>query len=181
MAMCNADIPHALLVMGVSGSGKSTVGAAVAQRLGWLFQDADSLHPPANVAKMARGEELDDRDRAPWLAAVAQTIQRWHAQQLNGVIACSALKRAYRERLIGTRTDLRLVYLRGDYLLLAQRLRQRAGHFMPLSLLDSQLATLEMPAPDETPIVIDIEHSIDRQVREILLALQTRPNCPAGA
>jgi carbohydrate kinase (thermoresistant glucokinase family) len=178
--MYKADVPSALLIMGVSGSGKSTIGAAVAQRLGWHFQDADSLHPPANVAKMARGEELDDADRAPWLAAVAQMLQRWQAQKLKGVIACSALKHRYRQQLIGARTDLRLVYLHGDRALLAQRLQQRSGHFMPPSLLDSQLATLEAPTPDEAAIVIDIGHSVEQQVRDILLGLRMPSDRPAG-
>jgi carbohydrate kinase (thermoresistant glucokinase family) len=178
--MSKADVPSALLIMGVSGSGKSTVGAAVAQRLGWHFQDADSLHPPANVVKMARGEELDDADRTPWLAAVAQMLQRWQVQKLKGVIACSALKHRYRQQLIGAQNDLRLVYLHGDRALLAQRLQQRSGHFMSPSLLDSQLATLETPTPDEAAIVIDIGHSVEQQVRDILLGLQAQPERPAG-
>jgi len=165
------DPPRALLIMGVSGSGKSTVGAAVAQRLGWMFQDADALHPPANLAKMARGEALDDRDRAPWLAAAARIVDRWHAQAQHGVIACSALKRRYRQQLIGTRKDLHLVYLRGDRTLLSQRLQQRAGHFMPLDLLDSQLATLEAPMPEEAPI-FNGQHCIHHQLRNLVIGDQ---------
>src|SRR5579884_1235439 len=129
-----------VVVMGVSGAGKTTVGRALAAALGWPFVDADDLHPAANVEKMRRGQPLDDADRAPWLAAVASTIRSMR----DGVVACSALKRAYRD-LLRVRDDVRFVYLAVDEKVLAARLAARQGHYMPPSLLPSQLATLEPP------------------------------------
>src|SRR6476646_6878153 len=124
--------------MGVSGSGKTTIGRALAKRLGWLFQEGDALHPPENVGKMKAGHPLDDEDRAPWLAAIAVTIDAWRAQGDARIITCSALKRRYREIVIGDRPDVRLVYLEGSRDLIGERVRARRGHFMPASLLDSQ-------------------------------------------
>jgi len=140
-----------VVVMGVSGSGKTTVGAALADALELPFVDADSLHPPANVAKMAAGIPLDDADRAPWLDAVGAVLARGPV-----VVACSALKRAYRDKLRSAAPDLQLVFLDGSPTLLASRMTARPGHFMPTSLLDSQLATLERPGPDEHPLTADI-------------------------
>ncbi len=136
--------------MGVSGSGKSTIASALAERLGMRFADADALHPAANVAKMAAGIPLTDSDRGPWLDAVGATLAPGDV-----VIACSALTRAYRDRLRAVAPDLALVYLRGSRDLLAERMGHRV-HFMPVSLLDSQLATLEEPAADEHPVTVDI-------------------------
>lgn len=135
---------HPIVVMGVSGSGKTTVGAALAERLGVLFLDGDSLHPPGNVAKMARGEPLTDDDRWPWLAEVGA----WLADS-RGVVACSALRRAYRDVLRSHCPDLVVLHLDGAEELFEQRLVKRSGHFMPVSLLGSQLATLEPLEPDE--------------------------------
>jgi carbohydrate kinase (thermoresistant glucokinase family) len=145
-----------LVVMGVAGCGKTTVGAALAAQRGWRFQEGDALHPPANVAKMAGGTPLTDADRWPWLAAIAAVIDGWRAAGESGVVTCSALKRAYRDVLVGERPDVRLVYLRGDKTLIAGRMAARKGHFMPPALLDSQFATLEEPGADERPIVVDI-------------------------
>ncbi|HEY4225623.1 MAG TPA: gluconokinase [Pseudolysinimonas sp.] len=139
-----------VVVMGVSGSGKSTVGAAVADALGLTFVDGDSLHPASNVAKMAAGIPLDDADRAPWLDAIAARLSSDPV-----VIACSALKRAYRDRLRASAPDLVLVFLEADRATLLTRMTHRPGHFMPASLLDSQLATLEPPAPDEHALTVD--------------------------
>jgi len=153
--------------MGVSGSGKTTIGRALAQRLGWLFQEGDALHPPENVAKMKAGHPLDDEDRAPWLAAIAATIDAWRAQGDAGIITCSALKRRYREIVIGDRPDVRLVYLEGSRDLIGERLATRRGHFMPASLLDSQFAALEAPAADEDPITVSVGAPVAGSVARI--------------
>lgn len=144
-----------LVVMGVSGSGKTTIGSLLAAHLKWRYADGDAFHSPQNIAKMHAGVSLDDEDRAPWLAAVAAQIDRWRSDGASGVIACSALKRRYRAVLIGARPDVRLVYLKVSRELLAQRLAHRQDHFMPASLLDEQLATLEEPGADERPITVD--------------------------
>jgi carbohydrate kinase (thermoresistant glucokinase family) len=149
----------AVVLMGVAGSGKSTVGAVLSELLGWPFRDADSFHPAANIEKMRRGLPLEDDDRWPWLAAIAQWIDERRAQGAPAVVSCSALKRAYRERIIGARPDVRLVYLKGDRALIRRRLEARRNHFMPASLLDSQLAVLEEPGADERPVVVDIARS----------------------
>lgn len=148
--------PLVLVVMGVSGSGKTTVARGLAERLGWRFQEGDALHPSANVAKMSAGTPLSDGDRWPWLAAVAAVIDGWRAEGVSGIVTCSALKRAYRAVLMGGRPDVRLVYLAGDKALIAGRMAARKGHFMPAALLDSQFAALEVPGADERPIVVDI-------------------------
>ena len=140
-----------VVVMGVSGSGKTTVGAALADALGLRFVDGDALHPAANVAKMAAGIPLDDADRAPWLDAVGAVLAAGPV-----VVACSALKRAYRDRLRAAAPDLELVFLDGSRELLASRMASRPGHFMPASLLDSQLATLEPPTVDEHSVTVDV-------------------------
>jgi gluconokinase len=145
-----------VVVMGVSGVGKTTIASQLAERLGWRFQEGDALHPPANVAKMAGGVPLTDADRGPWLRAIAAVIDGWRAQGLSGVVTCSALKRAYRDVVVGQRPDVRLLYLRGSKALIAARLAGRHGHFMPPGLLDSQFATLEEPGADERPITVDV-------------------------
>lgn len=154
--------------MGVSGVGKTTVGERLAERLGWEFTEGDLLHPPENVAKMKSGEPLTDADRAPWLAAVAEAIDGWRRRGENGVITCSALRRSYRRQIIGERSDVRLVYLKGSRDLITERLANRRGHFMPPSLLDSQFATLEPPGPDEKPIIV----GIDLPLAEIIHCIQ---------
>jgi gluconokinase len=143
--------------MGVAGSGKSTVAELTAARLGWEYIDADTYHPPENVAKMRRGEALNDTDRAGWLAALADMLAERAARGVAVVLACSALKQAYRDRLTEG-ASYRLVYLRGTRELLAQRLGARSGHFMNPGLLDSQLATLEEP---RNALVLDISGSPD--------------------
>ena len=145
-----------LIVMGVAGCGKTTIGQMIADRQGWAFQEGDALHPPANVAKMAGGTALTDEDRLPWLRLIAGVIDRWRAAGQSGVVTCSALKQAYRAILVGDRADVRLVYLQGDKALIAARMAGRKGHFMPPALLDSQFATLQVPLADERAIVVDI-------------------------
>jgi carbohydrate kinase (thermoresistant glucokinase family) len=143
--------PRPVVVMGVSGSGKTTVGRAIAERLGREFVEGDRLHPEANVRKMAAGVPLDDADREPWLDAVAAELARGPV-----VVTCSALKRAYRDRLRRVAPDLRIVYLHGSRELLESRVHTRAHEYMPASLLDSQLATLEEPEPDEDALAFDV-------------------------
>lgn len=148
--------PVIVVVMGVSGSGKTTVAALLAARLGWQYQEGDDLHPAANVAKMRGGTPLTDADRLPWLEKIAAEIDRWREQGLSGVVTCSALKRAYRDIIIGSRPQVRLAYLRGSYELIQSRLAARNEHYMPAALLDSQFAALEEPTADEHPIVVDV-------------------------
>ena len=147
--------PIALVVMGVSGSGKSTVGKLLAERLGWTMAEGDSLHPPENVEKMRRGVPLTDADRWPWLDRIGQLLQSWAAEGRSGLVTCSALKLAYRERLLSARPDLRFVYLKGSEALIAARVRERHHEYMPASLLKSQFDTLEEPLPGEPVVVID--------------------------
>lgn len=149
--------PHVAVVMGVSGSGKSTVAALVAERLGWAFADGDAFHPPGSIAKMQAGLPLDDEDRTPWLAALAAWIDDRLRDGECGVLVCSALKRSYRDVLIRGRPAVRIVYLEGSRELIAERLAARHGHFMPSGLLDSQFAILEPPGPDEGVLVVGIE------------------------
>ena len=153
--------------MGVSGSGKTTVGEALAKRLGWRFVEGDDFHPPENVAKMASGHPLNDADRWPWFDRIVAEMRRLTAHGENAVIACSALKAAYRERLAAG-GDMRIVYLKGDESTIAARLARRSGHFMPPSLLPSQFAALEEP---KDAIVVDIRRPVDEQVATIAHAL----------
>ena len=146
----------ALVVMGVSGSGKSTIASMLAQRLHWVYEDADWFHPKSNIEKMHHGEPLNDEDRWPWLRAIAEWIDATRSAGGHGVVACSALKRAYRDILIGDRRDVRLVFLKGDRDLIARRIAARADHFMPSTLLESQFAALQEPQADERPIVVTI-------------------------
>jgi len=162
-----------LVLMGVSGCGKSTVGALLAERLEWPFKDGDALHPPHNLAKMARAVPLDDADRAPWLSAVAACIDAWRSSRTCGVITCSALKRRYRDIIIGGRDNVRLIYLHAEPALLQQRLAARSDHFMGASMLDSQLAALEAPTVDEHAIVLDVRASPSALVSELIDRLQT--------
>ena len=170
--------PTVLVIMGVSGSGKTTVGKALAKRLGWTFQEGDDFHPPANIAKMKAGIPLDDADRAPWLAKVQAWISDQLAKGESGVIACSALKRTYRDVLVDGRDNVILVYLSGSKALIASRLKARRGHFMPPALLASQLAALEAPDPLEKPIVDAIDQPIPAQIEAILHALAERLRAP---
>jgi len=163
--------PPILVVMGVSGAGKTSVAQELAARLGWAFEEGDSLHPAANVAKMHAGIELTDADREPWLARVDAWIDRQLAAGQPGIITCSALKRAYRNIVIGDRPLVRLVYLRGSPALISNRLAQRHGHFMPPSLLQSQFDSLEEPGPDEDPLTVDIGPSLGEIVETIIRML----------
>jgi len=157
--------------MGVSGSGKSTVGAALAGRCRVPFEDADDLHPSANIAKMARGEALDDGDRYPWLELIGMWLVN-HAD--GGVIACSALKRKYRDQLRGHSDNVEFLLLEGSREVIERRQAARPGHFMPASLMSSQFATLEPLAPDEDGVVIDVDQSVD-QIVEGYLSLKGNP------
>jgi gluconokinase len=145
-----------LVVMGVSGSGKSTVGTLLASRIEAEFADADWFHPPANIDKMHRGIPLTDDDRLPWLTAIAEWIDAKRRAGHRAVVACSALKRRYRDILIDGRTDVRLIYLEGEMDLISRRIATRHEHFMPASLLQSQFDALEPPGPEEYPIVAPI-------------------------
>lgn len=166
-----------VLIMGVSGSGKTTIGAMLAGRLGWKYAEADDFHPPANVEKMAEGVPLTDEDRRPWLRAIAT----WMREQTDpAVVTCSALKRKYRDILHESRPDLRLVYLDGSKELIAARLAARHGHFFPRQLLDSQFADLEPPAPDEDALVVSIDQSIEKIVEEIHQRLDLPPGPVCG-
>jgi gluconokinase len=165
-------LPYALIVMGVSGSGKSTIAASLAERLSWVYEDGDRFHPASNVAKMSAGQPLTDEDRWPWLQAIADEIDRVCESGGHVVIACSALKRAYRDVLVHGRDDVRIVYLKGTQLLIADRLARRKGHFMPPGLLASQFRTLEPPAPDENPITVSIDAPVETIVEDIVRQLK---------
>jgi len=171
MTPTDRPAPSVLIVMGVSASGKSTIGERLAQRLQWPFEDGDNFHSASNIDKMHRGIPLTDEDRWPWLQAIAAWIDKTRSAGQHGVVACSTLKRRYRDVLIGDRADVRLVYLKGDETLIAQRIAHRHGHFMPGSLLHSQFETLEEPGPDENPITVSIDADPDRIVSDIISAL----------
>jgi carbohydrate kinase (thermoresistant glucokinase family) len=145
-----------LVVMGVSGCGKSTIASMLAHRLHWIYEDGDWFHPQSNIEKMHHGEPLDDADRWPWLYAIADWIDATRHAGNHGIVACSVLKLAYRKILVGDRRDVRLVFLKGDRDLIARRIAARADHFMPPELLDSQFKALEEPTADERPIVVSI-------------------------
>jgi gluconokinase len=163
--------PTVVVVMGVSGSGKTTVAAMLAGRLHWRFEEGDNLHSAANIAKMSRGIPLTDEDRWPWLQAIAAVITSWIADGQSGVIACSTLKQAYRRIIIDGKPAVRLVYLQGSRELIQRRMAARHGHFMPLTLLDSQFDILEEPTPEEHALVISIDHRPDEIVTEIAAAV----------
>jgi gluconokinase len=168
-------IPCALVVMGVSGSGKSTIADRLAERLGWTFEDGDRFHPASNVAKMSAGHPLTDEDRWPWLRAIADEIDRVCGAGEHAVIACSALKRAYRNILVHGRDDVRMIYLKGTQQLIADRLALRKGHFMPPGLLASQFKTLEPPETDENPVTVSIDASVDSIVVDIIHQARLTP------
>ncbi len=166
------NTPHAIVVMGVSGSGKSTIADKLAERLHWTCEDGDRFHPKSNVEKMSAGHPLTDEDRWPWLQAIADEIDRVRKTGGHAVFACSALKRSYRDILVHGRDDVRIVYLNGTQELIASRLAARKGHFMPPGLLASQFRTLEPPGPDENPVTVSIDASVDAIVDDIVDQLQ---------
>lgn len=161
--------PRVLVVMGVSGSGKTTFAELIAARLGWEFQEGDALHPAANVAKMANGTPLTDDDRWPWLARIADWIDEHVADGRPAVITCSALRRAYRDRL--ARPNVVFVHLAGAREVIAGRLEHRTGHYMPASLLGSQFETLEPLGPDERGIVVDGQGAPEEEVAQVIARL----------
>jgi len=167
-----ASSPAAIVIMGVSGSGKTEIGSRLAERLAWAFRDADEFHPAENIAKMRAGVPLVDADREPWLAALAAVLDRAVTEGPPLVLACSALKRGHRTRLGLPRSPTRLVHLDGPPEVIRKRIEQRAGHFMPATLLDSQLAALERPGPDENAIVVDVSSEPDAIVQAIAAALR---------
>ncbi len=165
-------MPAPIVVMGVSGSGKSTVGAALAQRLRVPFADADDFHPPANIAKMTAGEPLDDDDRLPWLDAIGE----WLALHRDGgVMSCSALKRKYRDQLRGHCAMIEFLHLEGSVEVIGRRQASRPGHFMPASLLASQFDTLEPLEPDEHGLALDVDQSIDAIIESYVRATDSHP------
>jgi gluconokinase len=174
-------MPSILVVMGVSSSGKSTVGTLLAGQLHWEFEDGDWFHPARNIDKMHAGIPLTDEDRAPWLIAIADFIDQARLSGKRVVLACSALKRRYRAVIIGNRPDVRLVYLKGDMELIGRRFAARHEHFMPPSLLQSQFDALEEPGPDEHPIVVSIEPRPREIVAKIVDALKAQILEPDGA
>lgn len=158
-----------VVLMGVSGSGKSTIGPLLAQALGGTYVEGDSFHPPANVAKMKGGTPLDDADRRPWLEAIAAAIRQWQRGPHPVVVSCSALKQSYRDLLAHGQPGLRFVWLKGDKALIAARLAARRGHFMPPSLLDSQYRILESP---KDAIVADVARPPEELVAEVVKQLR---------
>ncbi len=175
MTLKPSDAPPLVVVMGVSGSGKSTVGQGLARALGVPFFEGDDLHPPENVARMAAGIALTDADRQQWLESLSTRLAQARVARSGLVVSCSALKRSYRDILRRGAPGLRLVYLHGPAALLAQRTAARSGHFMPVSLLDSQLATLQAPDAGEHPVVLDVAQNPQVLVQQARDALRTAP------
>jgi ribose 5-phosphate isomerase A len=170
-ARAHRGSPPVLVIMGISGAGKSTVAHELTVRLGWSFEEGDALQPPSNIAKMHAGIPLTDEDRGPWLERVAMWIDAQRAKREPGIITCSALKRSYREIVIGDRPEVRLVYLRGRRNLVAEHLARRNGHFMPASLLQTQIDTLEEPDPSEDPLTLDAAGPAEEIAQEIIRLL----------
>ena len=167
----------ALVVMGVSGSGKTTVAELLAKQLGWPFMEGDRLHPPANVEKMRQGIPLTDADRWPWLDRIGEELKSWAAAGKSGVLTCSALKRAYRDRIRSARPDVRFIYIKGSEALIAARVAARHHEYMPASLLRSQFDTLEEPTPDEPGVItVDAGGSVDKEVATVIATLNLCPS-----
>jgi gluconokinase len=160
--------------MGVSGSGKSTIAAGVAAKLGLPMLEGDDLHPAANIAKMSAGTPLTDEDRWPWLRIIASKIEVWRQNGTEGIVTCSSLRRSYRDVLRAGHDDVLFIYLRGSRALLLDRMQHRTRHFMPASLLDTQLATLEEPGAEEAALTIEMGPPPDEVVADVLKALAAR-------
>ncbi len=180
-ARSHRGTPPILVLMGVSGAGKTTIAEELEARLGWMFKEGDALHPEANVAKMHAGIPLTDADRQPWLESVAAWIDAQRASRQPGIITCSALKRAYRRIVVGDRPEVRLVYLRGSQEVMAGHLARRSGHFMPAGLLQSQIDTLEEPGPDEDPLTVDVGTSPAEVAAQIIRRLSQEREKPKDA
>ncbi|ARO22608.1 gluconokinase [Rhizobium sp. S9] len=166
--------PHAIIVMGVSGCGKSSVGEKLAEALHLAFVEGDALHPAANVEKMSKGIPLTDEDRMPWLDLIGKRMQASLEKGEGMIVSCSALKRTYRDRLrAAAGGNLFFVYLEGSKALLTKRMGERKGHFMPISLLESQLATLEVPTGEPGVVTVDIDDTIDGIAATALSGLST--------
>ncbi|HEX3537937.1 MAG TPA: gluconokinase, GntK/IdnK-type [Stellaceae bacterium] len=172
--------PVVLVLMGVSGSGKSTVAQELQRVLGWPFQEGDDLHPPANVEKMRAGQPLNDADRLPWLRAIAAWIDGQLAASQPGIVTCSNLKRAYRDITVGERRGVTLVYLKGAEPVIRERIEARTHRYMPATLLGSQFETLEEPGLDEHPVTVAVHGSIAETVTEILQQLAARSRAASG-
>ncbi|PBB92482.1 gluconokinase [Mesorhizobium sp. WSM3864] len=169
-----SDLPPRMVVMGVTGSGKTTVGEALARAIQATYVDGDKLHPEANIAKMSAGIPLDDADRWPWLAKVGETLRQ---TSMPIIVACSALKRAYRDFITEqARAPVLFIYLDGSRELISRRMSERTGHFMPTSLLDSQFATLEVPGKDENAIAVAIDAPLEKIVADITSRFEERPS-----
>ena len=168
MSKPSADRFAVLVIMGVSGCGKTTIAELLSRELGWSYRDGDEFHPKTNVEKMHSGTPLTDEDRWPWLKAIAAWIDEKRQSGTHAIVTCSALKRAYRDILIGPRQDVGLIYLKGTEDLIAERLSKRKHHFMPKGLLASQFQTLQEPGPDEHPITVSIEPAPEEIVATIM-------------
>ncbi|CFR03037.1 gluconokinase [Yersinia kristensenii] len=166
---------RSIIVMGVSGSGKTTVGEAVARRIHAKFIDGDDLHPRANIQKMGSGHPLNDEDRMPWLERLSDAAYSLNHKNETGIIVCSALKRRYRDRLREGNPEMVFLYLKGSFEVIMGRLKARSGHFMPTDLLKSQFEALEEPGAEEPDVIcVDIDADIDEVVRRCVLALESQ-------
>ncbi|HDL6940715.1 TPA: gluconokinase [Yersinia enterocolitica] len=164
---------RSIIVMGVSGSGKTTVGEAVARRIHAKFIDGDDLHPRSNIQKMGSGHPLNDEDRMPWLERLSDAAYSLHHKNESGIIVCSALKRRYRDRLREGNPEMAFLYLKGSFDVIMERLKARSGHFMPTDLLKSQFEALEEPGSEEPDVIcVDIDADIDEVVQRCVLALE---------
>jgi gluconokinase len=167
-------IQPVIVVMGVAGSGKTTVGALLAGRLDWPYAEADNFHPKSNVDKMATGHPLTDEDRKPWLEAIGRWIDERGAADQPGVVSCSGLKRSYRDLLRTGRPEVRMVFLQGSRELIMRRMVARHGHFMRAEMLDSQFADLEEPGPDEHVLVVSVDQTPEEIVDQIISGCQLK-------